>query len=307
MADKIEFPVDEAELTALVDELAAKFADIAKSEGKALAKSEVAKAEEGSPAESSPAGEEAPSGDAPPSPSASASPAGPSPDAPPADPAAAAPDAPPTVEELVPMYMQLPPEALQMHLQAAEMAAQQMGIGAAGPSPEAGPPPGPPGAPPGAPPGPPPGPSASPMPPAGPSASPSAPPMGPSASPAGPSPDEMAFKSELLDLRNQLKKAQEEAKDQKKALETMAKISEQIVNAPMAKSVTGITYHKYVAPTKAEPLKKSLTEMNRAEIKNRLGEVARDPKLAKSDRELINRYVVTNDEKTLAQLEKFFQ
>lgn len=99
-------------------------------------------------------------------------------------------------------------------------------------------------------------------------------------------------------------------------VETLSKSLEATVAAlttPMRKSVTrvegNIVYVPYqggVAQVSAPaPMKKSLSEMTRQDIHEKLVEVTKDSKLTKSDRDLINDYY---DRKVgIEKLEKFFQ
>jgi hypothetical protein len=98
----------------------------------------------------------------------------------------------------------------------------------------------------------------------------------------------------------------------KKSVKLLTDALETVTNAPLRKSVTryenGIAYIPYqgavVAPDH-KPLKKSMKELSKAEIHQKLIEVTADPTLAKSDRELINGYYSRSV--ALDKLEKFFQ
>lgn len=272
----MEFPTNEADLAKLVDELIVELKEIQKSEekdGEKLAKSDEGSAlppdEEPAPspsAESAPPSPSAsaevappeapPADDAPPAPSAEAAPEAPAAD-PAMDPAMADQDAPPSVEEIASMYEQLPPDQLEVHAKALEMAKAKLGMGAPeAPAPEA------------------------------PVAAP----------PAAPAMDEMAMKSEarIAALEAKLAKAEEKLASADKAEETAKQITgvlEMIVGRPERKAVNGINFFKRAAPSPEEkPLKKSAGEMTKAELDARLKEVVAGSKLSKSDRDLINEH-----------------
>jgi hypothetical protein len=106
--------------------------------------------------------------------------------------------------------------------------------------------------------------------------------------------------------------AQEEIDGLKKSVSLLTQALETVTNAPLRKSVTrfenGIAYIPYqgaVTAPEHKPLKKSFSALSKAEVHERLKEVTADPKLAKSDRELINGYY--NRSVGLDKLEKFFQ
>lgn len=176
----------------------------------------------------------------------------------------------PSVEQLVQLYSQLPDEQFEAHFMAIQQVAEQKQGGA---SPEAGA-----GAPP-------------PAPAAGPSAG--APPPG-----GAPMAMSEADKAEMEGL--------------KKSVKLLTDALETVTNAPLRKSVTryenGIAYIPYqgaVMAPEGKSLKKSFKELTKAEVHEKLKEVTADPKLAKSDRELINGYYSRSV--TLDKLEKFFQ
>lgn len=282
----MDFPMTDAALNQLVEELATALTDIAKKEavaGEKLAKAEessspeASKKEESSMAkeESAPPAEESASGSAPadappaPSPEPSPSPAG---DAPPADPAAdaaAGGDAPPSPEELMEMYKQLPPDQLKAHLDAAQAAAAAMGLDAGAGAP------------------PPPAPEAPP---------PAAPPPGPSASPA---PDmAMKYEAKIKELEEKLTKSVE-------AQEHVVGLLEKIA-VPERKAVTGITWHKFVPAQPEQPIRKSVKEMDEKEIKTNLRELVKNPKLTKAEREMVNDYYLKPGSVKIDQLQKLF-
>jgi hypothetical protein len=97
-----------------------------------------------------------------------------------------------------------------------------------------------------------------------------------------------------------------------KSVSLLTQALETVTNAPLRKSVTryenGIAYIPFqgavVAPDH-KPLKKSMSEMTKQEIHDRLVEVTANPKLEKSDRELINGYYSRSV--TVDKLAKFFQ
>lgn len=273
-------PESEEEISALVSEIAAGL--------NAIAKSEAIKGDKLSKAAPPPSPEEEgaePSPEPSPEPSASASPEGAPEEGVPADDGAGGPPpggpegAPegaeggaPGVEELVQLYSQLPDDQFEAHFMAIQQVAEMKQGGGAEPSPEAG---------------------AGGPPPPGPSASAGGPPPG-----GAPMAMSEATKTEIEGLKKSVKLLTE-------ALET-------VTNAPLRKSVTrwenGIAYIPYqggveVAP--AKPLKKSLGQLTKSEIHERLKEVTADPKLAKSDRELINGYYARSV--GVDKLEKFFQ
>lgn len=288
------------EMKALVAEFSAEFDTLVKAEvaktGAALKKSEdgsddkkdappADKASEGSesaPAESAPpAGPPAADASAAPAESAAPPAADPAASAAPADPASQAAGTDP-VSALVQAYGSLAPEELQFHIQALQQVVQSQGAGAAAPA--AAPPMGA-----GAPPAPPaadPAMSAAPMaaapavppaaaPPAGPDAV--APLAGEGSKPVDPAAT-LALKSErdsLLGERDALRKSVEQLTD------TLSKA----ISRPEVKSISaedlGVDLAKSETP--------KYVNMTKAEITKKLVEVARDEKLKKSDRDLINK------------------
>lgn len=225
-----------------------------------------------------------------------------------ADPAAADGSAGPMdMDSLKAEYASLPPEELKMHYLACKQAlleVMQQGAGA-GASPD-------PSAPPGASPSPDAG-SPPPGPPAGAaSPSPSAPP-GPPAAPMSPSPSPdqppPAMKGEMKASpangggKPKMAKSEDE-KDAKIAdleqqVTLLAKAVDLALATPQRKAVTSVGF---LAKTEDKPADKQLS---RDDIKARLSEVAKRPNLAKSDRDLINKFCVgTADASAIAHLLK---
>ncbi len=220
------------------------------------------------------------------SPAASA-PASPAPASPDASAAGAAPQAiepAPTAEGLAQEYAGLAPEEFQMHVQAMQMAATQMGMDlSAMMAPVA------PAAPPAA---------ASPAPAMPPASAPAADPLAaaasaaPAASPAMPpaaSPDPLAaLKSEKEAEVADLKKNQAALEAQFSALtETMKKY----FNQPLSKAVTHASDVGFVTKPGSAPEAKPEKVLAPAEVLVGLRKAARNPDLKKSDRDLIDRYV----------------
>ena len=291
----MEFPNSDAELAALVDEVAEELmaiskseAPLAKNEGSSSASASASSMEKDedhsessgspSPAESSGGSEGGPppaemSGESmPPTPSAdpAADPSMAAPPSPSADPAAGA-DQAPSVEEIEALYEQLPPDQLEMHEMALQMAKQKM-MGSA------------PGAPP-----------------------PSAPPqMPPSAAPSAPPEMAMKHEAKIKELETKLAKA---VKDNEETNLKIVTVLEKFAGEPMTKAVNGINYFKRpeLAPAPPSSLKKSAQEMSKTEIKDRLNEVVRSPKLSKAERELINDYFFKPDQVSLDKLERLFE
>ena len=145
------------------------------------------------------------------------------------------------------------------------------------------------------------------------SAPPAAPPAAsPSPSPSAPPAPEMAMKSEarIKELEAKLEKAISEAQSARdeasKATTMTVDVLEKMAAGPKTKAVTGITFHKFVPAQPEKPLRKSLTEMSREEIKGQLAEIVKSPKLSKADREVINDYVLNPGRVSIDKLEKFF-
>lgn len=199
-------------------------------------------------------------------PDASAPPAG--------DPAASANPAD-SVETLKAAYAQLPPEALKAHFMALkEVIAASMAPAA----PMAGAPPADPmagamGAPPAA------------------SASPAPPPMAPAASaspaPMAPPVDPMAMKNEK-ELLEKLAKFEARFADQEKSLGSVIQGFEILMRKPERKAIRG----KDIAGlAKSEPTAVDVSKLSRPELLKKCSELASNPDLKKSDRDLITRYV----------------
>ena len=275
-----QMPESEEEIDALVSEIAAVLNAIAKSEaakGTPLAKAAPPPSPEDEGSEPSPE----PSAEPSPEPSASAGPPeGPPAEGVPADDGAAPPPggpegAPPegggapSVEELVQLFSQLPDDQFENYFMAIQQVAEMKQGGGASPDAGAG-----------------------------------APPPGPSAAPAGPPPGGAPMAMSEHDKA--------EIEGLKKSVKLLTDALETVTNAPLRKSVTrfenGIAYIPYqdgVKVSEGKPLKKSLKELTKSEIHERLKEVTADPKLAKSDRELINGYYARSV--GVDKLEKFFQ
>lgn len=272
------FNMSEADLANLVDEVGKELATIAAAEANRLAKSDdEASAEASAPAEDAPpasatASEPPPSdGSAAPAPDASASAPAPDAGSAPADaaPAAEAPAeggdqaAGPTFEELVSLYKQLPPEDLQAHLKAIQTAMAGDQGGEAAPAP-----------------------SADAQPPAGPSAAPLA-------------PEEPALKSENEALKLQLAEMKKSMEDLNGIVSTL----NDAVAKPKRQAMTGIVYlpmHKNEPEVVAT---KQLADMTDAELKAELKKMTADSSLKKSERALINDFVLRHaDRQTLAPL-----
>jgi hypothetical protein len=231
-----------------------------------------------------------PASDAPPGADASASAppgdmAGASAPAPQADPAAPQQgDQPLTPEALQAEYAQLPPEELDMHIQAAiaakEALAASAGAGAAGGAPAGGMPPG---------------------------ASPGGPPPAAAGASPSPSPDqqmmppamkkemsshkqanggmvksEVDFKAELAAIKNaQAAEIAALQKSYKEDVENLTKAITMVVERPERKAVTGISYLKKTESASSAPTK----AFSPAEAKAKLNELI--PSLSKSERGLI--------------------
>ncbi len=267
------------ELAALIGEVREEVSGLFKSEGAALRKDGQFPPEESSPDASASAG-------APPDASASASPApdasAASPDAS-ADPAAGAAPAPDAssggdpVQALQQAYAQLSPEELQAHKMAldAVMMAQQPQAGAPGMDPAAGA---------GMPPA---DPAMAGAPPAGaPPAGGNAPMAGEGSKPVDPA-AMMAMKSEKTDravalVKKEADEAKAELAEVKKSMEAVTKAFELILKKPVRQAITG----KDVM-AKSEP-NADLSKLSKAEITTKLNRVTRNPKLEKSDRDLVN-------------------
>lgn len=163
---------------------------------------------------------------------------------------------PPSMDQLVQEYAQLPPDQLKMHLMAAQAAYEQVAGGGAGgdagapPAASAGPPAGPGGPPPGSP-------------------------------PAGPDPM-MAMKSEVAKLTALVKKSTAE-------LETLRKsVAEAKKPKVTPRAVNGNNAAERLTPEQLRPTGRVLTK---AEITKQLSRLTQDPtKLSKSDRDSINEY-----------------
>lgn len=218
-----------------------------------------------------------------------------------ADPAAQGSAGPMDVQGLTQEYAQLPDDVLEMHYVAAKAALMErlQGQSASGSAPAGSPPASPsPSAPPASPP-------ASPSP----SASASAPPM--------PPPDQSApptQKAEMVPAGKKvaapaanggkeapIKKSEEvlalEAKvdEQTKMIEGLAKATEILLTTPQRRAVTSVAF---MAKTESDKAGNDTTEvvdvnkLSKSEITAKLSEKSKDPKLAKSDRTLINQFCV---------------
>lgn len=279
-----EYKIEKEKLDALLAEVTGELNQILKSEQTALAKAadDDAPAEESSGStEGAPADDLAPDASASPEASAPMAPPAPEASAPEASPAEASPEAspeasadagaPPSLEELTAAYAQLPPEQLDLHLQAAQAAAQQLGLG--GPEASA------PAAPAAAPPAPEASAPAAPMPPPGPEMG-----MGKGEKPAAvaaPKANGGQIRKSEKDLVIEALQAQ--LADQGKALTQLV----DALNVPFRKSVKGISEIAYEGKN---PGSRKVTDLSKAEVTKLLREKARDASLSKSDRALIVAY-----------------
>lgn len=315
MATKDKY--QDEELSALIQETRSQIADLLKSEEAALRKNAIVKADDdkGPPDEgsessggdssggdSAPAPSAEPSASAPPGGDASAPPPAPGgdpmasaapPGGAPADPAAAAGSAGgDSVETLMAAYSQLPPESLRSHFMALkQVIATQMAAPAAGGAPGGAPPM---GADPMASAAPPMG--ADPMSAGAGAPPPAAPPAGPGMAGEGSKPidpaSQMALKSE--------KEMSKRFEQIEKSLESVTKGFELLMRKPDRKGITG----KDVI-AKSEPQAVDITKLKPAEINKALSDVARNPNLKKSDRDLINGYF--NKKVKVADLAPLFE
>lgn len=291
--EKIQVP--QSRLDELVAEVTGELQTVLKSEAEALAKADgdddvddqepdasaPAEASSGSTA-GAPMDSPAPETSSLAAPEASAS-AAPEASAPGPDAAMAGGDAsaPPTLDDLVGAYTQLPPEELDLHLQAATIAKQASasaaGAGAA-PAPAAAPPMAPP-----------PEASAPPM-------------MGkaegiPSATVVAKSPGNGGMRKseanpeiELLKQQNELLKS-ENAKFEKSLTELVSALHEKM---PLRKSAARISEVEYQGkPGEKKPAAGTdldVSTLSKSDVTKRLRQAARNPSLSKSDRGLINGY-----------------
>jgi hypothetical protein len=208
-------------------------------------------------------------------------------------------DAGATPEALQAEYMKLPPEELKMHLMAAHaalMAMESQGGGpeAGGPEASAGPP----------------GPDASAGPPPGPEASAGGPPPGAGGPPPGIGKGEISTgtpndnnggmaksqMSEISKLRKSIKEKDEQLAKQELALtDTVKAITDMITKRQvMRKSVSGISYISKPGTTE-KPAEKAAVDprsLTKSQVMEKLNKVTASTKLAKSDREIINKFVV---------------
>ncbi len=175
-------------------------------------------------------------------------------------------DAPPSMDELVQAYGSLPPEELQLHAQAL---AQVMQSKQASPAPSAAPA------------------AAAPAP-----AAPAAAPLAGEGSQQAAPEAQAALKSEVAGLKEELVALRKHSEQLANIVKNVVK---PIVVSP-GKAVTGETVLvKTEAPSKP---------LNKAEVTKRLNDKARDPNLAKSDRDLIRKYYT--GAVTLKSLEHLF-
>jgi hypothetical protein len=325
--------LDDAELSSILNEVETELNVVFKNEAAKLKKAK----EDGSDDDSGSSGDSGPpsggdsgppsGGDSSPAPDASAPPGGgsPPPDASasaPADPAAS-PDAgggPMDVQSLKAAYSQLPDQELEMHYVACKAALMEklQGQSAGGAAPPGASPAPDASAPPGAPPGgaSPPPPAAPPGPPAGASPSPSAPPGPPDQSPPP------AFKGEMsagkqLNVAGPdanggpVKKSENELKleaqlaEQGQMIEGLAKAVDLVLGAPQRKAVTTLSSVKVLGKNESNANDAAPVSLSFEQAKAKLSEKARDPKLAKSDRILINKFCVREaDQAQVAHLLK---
>lgn len=133
-------------------------------------------------------------------------------------------------------------------------------------------------------------------------AGPGAPPAGPDAGPpagAPPGPDMGMGKGEMAaskgnggDALSAVKKSEDAAKDAKieeleKMVEGLTKAVDMVLQAPLRKAVTSVAHI-----AKGGEEKKDLSSLTKGEVDTKLKAKVRDPKLAKSDRDLINGYAL---------------
>jgi hypothetical protein len=301
-----------AELNALIAEFSQEFDTLVKAEATkmpALKKSDDGDSDDKAPpskegsesgSESAPPADASASAppDAPPAPDASAASAPPAPDASaasaPADPAASAAGADP-MQALVQAYGQLSDGELQQHFMALKQVLDAKMAASAGPA--AGAPPAAAGAAPAgmAPPAPAgmappaPAPEAS-LPPAGPGAV--SPLAGEGSQPVDPNAT-MALKSEFDSKLNELKKSSDKAIEEKdaeiarlnKSVEGLVESMTKFFGTPQRKGVTGKDIGAGLMKSE-----KPVVELSKSEITKKLTAAARNPKLEKKDRELINNF-----------------
>lgn len=277
--------LSEEELQAILAEAEAEIKEVLKSESARLAKAQEP-GEEGAPDEgSAPPMDEgsAPMDEgsappmegtgAPPMDEGSAPPPGPEGSAPAGDPAAEQGATDPAALEAE--YSQLPPEELKVHYMAVKSALfKLMGAGPdAGAGPEGSAPPAP------APAGPPPG---------GPAPAPAMKGEMSAGKQVSPSPgnggklgkSETARDEALEQLKAELKKNEEH-------INLLATALDKALTTPLRKAVTTVAH-----VPKGEEDKSTALSLSKSEIAEKLSEKARDPKLAKSDRDLINKFYV---------------
>jgi hypothetical protein len=226
----------------------------------------------------------APGADASAPPAPGADPASPSPAPASADPAAASPTGGDSVEALKAAYAQLTPESRKMHflvlkdLCAADVAATASAAAPVAPAPAGAAPPAPAPAP-AAPVAPPAAPPAAP----GPDAASASAPLPPEAS--NPVTDELAMKNEK-ELNEKLAKSEAKISDLEKSLTSVTKAFELLMRKPERKAVRG----KDVSLAKSEPVAVEVAKLSSTDLAKKLAEVAKNPELKKSDRDLINGY-----------------
>ncbi len=197
--------------------------------------------------------------------------------------------------ELKQAYAALPDQELQMHFEALKDAVMSRmgGDQQAGGSPVGAPDPSAMG---GAPAGAPPMADMSPPPPASPPPSPS-----PSASAGGPPPPpaQKAQPAMGMGKSDELSKAQDEKiANLERSLEGVTSLLESILTKPVQKSVTSMA--EFMAKSEAE--KPVAAKLSKSELLKKAADKAKMPDLKKSDRDVINRYVLSGE--GLADLEK---
>lgn len=137
------------------------------------------------------------------------------------------------------------------------------------------------------------------QPPASPSAAPPPPPAAkaPAMASAGGSAAPM-MRSEPSDDLEDLKKAESKVADLEKQVSGLTDLLEKMLSKPVQKAVTSMA--EVIAKSEAD--KPQVKPLSKTEIRSKLDQAARNPSLAKSDRDLINRYFLSGDVK-VSQIE----
>jgi hypothetical protein len=126
-----------------------------------------------------------------------------------------------------------------------------------------------------------------------------APPVAPPAPPAAPpAPPQMAPKAPAMAMKSEanygetLSKAEEKINGLEKQLESVTLLLEKMLNKPVQRAITSVA-----AIAKSESEKSQEVPLTRDQIKSKLAKKARSVNLTKSDRDLIDRYVLNGDVK----------